>query len=203
LYRPTFWPARSFVHLRDQHQDLGLAAFLGGPAAVSSDGAGSLEWIALRHAPRETAFGLLPIPAHPASGTDPHEGELDYAVWFTASGDARYNRLPHHVRRALRAAMFAPGEPDLDDLANSVMVVDRADAQVMALKPPFRGPGVVVRLSSFARGPIEVRLSCPSRPIRTATLCDARERTISSLEVHDGVAVVPMRYALASVQVSF
>jgi alpha-mannosidase len=99
--------------------------------------------------------------------------------------------------------MFAPDEADLDDLANSVMVVDRADAQVMALKPPFRGPGVVVRLSSFAHGPIEVRLSCPSRPIRAATLCDARERTISSLEVRDGVAVVPMRYALASVLVSF
>jgi hypothetical protein len=48
-----------------------------------------------------------------------------------------------------------------------------------------------------------VRLSCASRPIRTATLCDARERAISSLEVRDGVAIVPLRYALGSVLVSF
>jgi hypothetical protein len=99
--------------------------------------------------------------------------------------------------------MFAPGDPDLDDLANSVIEVDREDAQVTALKPAFRGGGVVVRLASFARGPIEVRLSCACRPIRTATLCDARERAISPLEVRDGVAIVPLRYALGSVLVSF
>ena len=201
LYRPTFWPARSFVHLRDRLSDVGLAAFLGGPAAVASDGAGALEWIALRYAPRETAFHLLPILAHPASGTDPHEGQLDYAVWFTPQGDARSNRLPHHVRRALRAALFGPNEPDLDDLANSVMLVDRDDVQVIALKPAFQGDAVVVRLASFAPAAVEVRLSCPSRPIRKATLCDARERALCDLEVCSDSVMVPMPYALASVMV--
>jgi hypothetical protein len=201
LYRPTFWPARSFAHLRDGQSDIGLAAFLGGPAAIASDGAGGLEWIALRHAPRETAFHLLPILAHPASGTDPHEGQLDYAVWFTAGGDARSNRLPHHVRRALRAALFGPNDPDLDDLANSVMLVDRDDVQVTALKPAFRGDAVVVRLASFAPAAVEVRLSCPCRPIRRAKLCDARERELRDLEVRNDGVMVPMPYALASVLV--
>ena len=201
LYEPTFWPARSFVHLRDGKSDIGLAAFLGGPAAVASDGAGALEWIALRHAPRETAFHLLPLLAHPASGTDPREGQLDYAVWFTPQGDARSNRLPHHVRRALRAALFGPNEPDLDDLANSVMLVDRDDVQVIALKPAFQGNAVVVRLASFAPAAVEVRLSCPSRPIRKATLCDARERELCDLEVRSDSVMVPMPYALASVMV--
>jgi hypothetical protein len=203
LYRPTFWPARSFVHLRGRSGGAGLAAFLGGPAAVSGDGAGTLEWMALRHATREIAFGVLPILAHPASGTDPHEGQLDYAVWFTAGGDARENGLPHHVRRALRAAMFPPDEPDLDELANSVVVVDRNDVQVTALKPAFRGDGVVVRLTSFADKPIDVTLSCPSRPLRTATLCDARERDLRGLEVRAGHVVVPMPFAIASVLVRF
>jgi hypothetical protein len=203
LYRPTFWPARSFVHLRSPASGVGLAAFLGGPAAITSDGAGALEWIALRHAPREMAFRVLPIVSHPASGTDPHEGQLDYAVWFTRGGDARDNGLPHHVRRALRAAMFGPDEPDLDELANSVVVVDRDDVQVTALKPAFRGEGVVVRLASFAEQAVDVKVSCPSRPFRTATLCDARERGLRDLEVHGGAMVVPMPYALASVLVSF
>jgi hypothetical protein len=203
LFRPTFWPARSFVHLRGRAGGAGLAAFLGGPAAVSGDGAGTLEWIALRYAPRETAFRVLPILAHPASGTDPHEGQLDYAVWFTTGGSAHANGLPHHVRRALRAAMFAPNEPDLDDLANSVVVVDRADVLVTALKPAYSGKGVVVRLSSFAGGAVEARLSCPSRPIRKATLCNARERDLRALDVQDGVVVVPMHHALGSVRVVF
>ncbi len=201
LYHPTFWPARSFAHLRDRQSDIGLAAFLGGPAAIASDAAGGLEWIALRHAPRETAFHLLPILAHPASGTDPHEGQLDYAVWFTAGGDARSNRLPHHVRRALRAALFGPNDPDLDDLANSVMLVDRDDVQVTALKPAFRGDAVVVRLASFAPGAVQVRLSCPCRPIRRAKLCDARERELGDLEVRSDGVMVLMPYALASVLV--
>jgi hypothetical protein len=203
LYTPTFWPARSFVHLRDEQRDIGLAAFLGGPAAVASDGAGALEWIALRYAPRETAFHFLPLLAHPASGTESHEGQLDYAVWFTHGGDTRTNRLPHHVRRALRAALFGPNEPDLDDLANSVMVVDRDDVQVTALKPAFRGDAVVVRLASFALAAVTLRLYCPSRPIRGATLCDAREREICSLEVRSDGVIVPMFHALASVLVWF
>ena len=203
LYRPTFWPARSFAHLRGGPGDVGLAAFLGGPAAITCDGAGTLEWIALRYAPREMAFRVLPILSHPASGTDPHEGQLDYAIWFTPGGDAWENRLPHHVRRALRAAMFGPHEPDLDDLANSVVVPYRDDVQVTALKPAFCGDRVVVRLASFARRPVEVTLSCPSRLIKKAVLCDARERMLHDLEVHEGKVVVPMPYALASVLVSF
>jgi alpha-mannosidase len=61
------------------------------------------------------------------------------------------------------------------------MLVDRDDAQVIALKPAFQGNAVVVRLASFAPAAVEVRLSCPSRPIRKATLCDARERAYSGL----------------------
>jgi hypothetical protein len=203
LYQPTFWPARSFVHLRTVPDGVGIAAFLGGPAAVTSDGLGTVEWVALRYAPRERAFGLLPIPAHPASGTDPHEGQLDYAVWLTPHGDAYRNGLPHHVRRALRAAMFAPGDPDLDDLANSVVVVDHSDVMVTALKPAYDGNGVVVRLASFARAAVTVALSCPARPICWAALCSARERDLGPLEVRDGVALVPVSRALASVRVGF
>jgi hypothetical protein len=202
LYRPTFWPARSFVHLRGP-EGVGLAAFLGGPAAISSDGAGSLEWIALRFAPREMAFGILPLLSHPASGTDPHQGQLDYAVWFTAGGDAWDNRLPHHVRRALRAAMFDPHEPDLDDLKNSVGVLDRDELQVTALNPAFCDEGVVVRLASFAQKAVVVTVTCPSRPIQRAPLCDARERPLRELDVRDGHVIEPMHPALASELVWF
>jgi alpha-mannosidase len=99
--------------------------------------------------------------------------------------------------------MFGPHEPDLDDLANSVVVVDRDDVQVTALKPAFCGKGVVVRLASFAQRAVDVTVSCPSRPISKATLCDAREHMLGDLEVRDGSVIVPMPYALASVLVWF
>jgi alpha-mannosidase len=99
------------------------------------------------------------------------------------------------------ATLFGPNDPDLDDLANSVMLVDRDDVQVTALKPAFRGDAVVVRLTSFAPGAVQVRLSCPCRPIRRATLCDARERELRDLEVRSDGVLVPMPYALASVLV--
>jgi hypothetical protein len=60
-----------------------------------------------------------------------------------------------------------------------------------------------VRLASFAEKSIDVSVSCPSRPLQTATLCDACERRLRRLEVRNGCAVVPMPYALASVLVTF
>ena len=81
------------------------------------------------------------------------------------------------------------------------MLVDRDDVQVTALKPAFQGDAVVVRLASFAPAAVEVRLSCPSRPIRKATLCDARECELCDLEVRSDSVMVPMPYALASVMV--
>jgi hypothetical protein len=81
------------------------------------------------------------------------------------------------------------------------MLVDRDDVQVIALKPAFQGDAVVVRLASFAPAAVEVRLSCPSRPIRKATLCDACERALRDLEVRGDSVMVPMPYALASVLV--
>ena len=68
LFDPTYWPARSFAHFRNG--DSGLAVFFGGPGCVSFNGKGSVEWVVLRNAPREVAFGFLPILAHPASGRD-------------------------------------------------------------------------------------------------------------------------------------
>jgi alpha-mannosidase len=99
--------------------------------------------------------------------------------------------------------MFGPHEPDLDDLANSVVVTNRDDVQVTALKPAFCGAGVVVRLTSSAQKAVEVIVSCPSRPIAKATLCDAREHALGDLDVCHGSVIVPMPYALASVLVWF
>jgi hypothetical protein len=203
LYHPTFWPAQSFVHVRDPMILTGLAVFLGGPATAALTAVGVLEWIALRNAPHEKASDFLPILAHPASGTDPHEGDLDYAIELTPSGDAAANHLPLRVRHALRTAMFPPAAPDLDDQANAVVVADRADIMVGALKPAYRGTGAIARLWSHAHGSIEVHLRCATRTIRAASLCDACERDVGALPVAQGVVTLTIPGALASVRLHF
>jgi alpha-mannosidase len=95
--------------------------------------------------------------------------------------------------------LFGPNDPDLDALAKPVMLIDHDYVQVTALKPAFRGDAVVVRLASFAPAAVEVRLFCRSRPIRKATLCDARDRELRDLEVRNAGVMVPLPYALASV----
>jgi hypothetical protein len=201
LYTPTFWPARSFAHLKDKESDWGLAVFLGGPAAVSLRHGGLMEWVAFRNVRKEKAFGFLPILAHPAAGTDPQQGSFDYAIWFTDKGDYRENHLPMEVRHALRAAMFPPDSPDLDSLANSVVTTDNPGVVVSAVKPADRGEGRIVRLRSFGSKGELTRLRWTHAPIRKAVLVDARERDLASLAIENGEALVHAPGAITSVRI--
>lgn len=201
LYAPTFWPARSFVHVRSAREGWGVAGFVSGPACVALTSEGVLEWVALRNAPIELAYGVLPVPAHPASGSTHEAHRLDYAVWFTPAGDWRENHLARHVRRALRAALFPVGARDLDAVANAAFTTDHDDVLVTALKPASRGEGVIARLRSYASGPVEIVLRAARGPIRRACLCDARERDLDEIPIDPrGGARVPVERAITSVR---
>ncbi|AKF10912.1 putative alpha-mannosidase [Sandaracinus amylolyticus] len=203
LYDPTFWPARSFAHVEDP-AGFGLAVFLGGPACVALTRPGVVEWVVLRHAPLEMAFGVVPLPAHPASGVGTAEDGVEYAVWLTGPGDHRAHHLPREVRRSLRAGLTAPRSIDLDAIASEVMTTDCDDVLVSAIKVASRGGGHVVRLRSYRPGErIDVRLRCGRRAIREARLCDARERDLGPLVVEGGAARVTVERAITSVRVSF
>ncbi len=203
LYDPTFWAARSFVHLQDQDTQRGLAAFLGGPAAASVAGDGALEWVAFRNAPRELAYGLLPVLAHPAGGSDGEEQALDYAVWFTAAGGFRENRLPVVARRVLRWSPDGSHRGRHEELADAALISDCPEVMVTALKQASRGTGLIARLESFALGCPEVRLHCPARPIVAARRCDARERDLEPLAIEAGQVVIPVSQHLSSVRLLF
>lgn len=203
LYDPTFWPARSFAHI-EEGKEWGFAAFLGGPACISMSRPGTLEWVVLRNAPLERAFGFLPLPAHPASGVGTAEDGVEYSVWFTAGGDYRTHHLPRHVRTSLRSALMPIGSPDLDAIANEIMTTNHPDVLVTAIKVASRGPGTVLRLRSYRpEERLEVELRCASRPIYAARLCDARERDSSPLLVENGVVRLSVTRSITSVRVLF
>jgi hypothetical protein len=202
LYDPTFWPARSYVHVREDSTGQGLAAFLGSPACATLGPTGALEWVAARNAPREVAFGVLPLVSHPASGEHPDEHALDYGVWFTTDGDLAQQSLAAVSRRVLGDGWLAPSAPDLEGFVDSLVTTDRHDVLVSAVKTANRGPGVIVRLSTFGGGPGVgiARLRCASRRITAARLCDARERDLRDLPLEDGGVAVPIAGALVSVR---
>jgi hypothetical protein len=203
IYDPTFWPARSFAHIVDAEGRGGLAALLGGPACVSLRQSGAVEWVVLRNAPREQAFGLLPLPAHPASGTDPDQQEVDYAVWLTDAGSFVEHRLFAVAERVLSDAWLEPDAEELSRHADAFVALDRHDVLLAALKPADHGGGLVARLFSYAPQGSRVKLSCGVRPIKAATLCDARERDLSPLELEGGAAMVTLDGALTSVRLLF
>lgn len=203
IHDPTFWPAATFAHLVQPLSERGLAAFLGGPACVSVSPGGVVDLLALRNAPREVAWGLLPIPAHPVSGHDGETHTFDYAVWFTEKGDYRHNRLPRLARRVLDEQRELPGAPDHAALADQLLSVDRHDVQVAAAKPADRGEGLIVRLHAQAPAGASANLTCSLGGIRVATLCDARERDLDRLEVSAGKASVPLQGAITTVRLVF
>jgi alpha-mannosidase len=183
LFDPTYWPVRSFAHLRDG--DSGLAVFFQGSGCVSCDQKGSVEWVVLRNAPREVAFGFLPILAHPASGTDPDRHQVDYAVCLTPTGDWRENRL-YQVDNVLSSGL--------------PIRVEGTDTKVLAIKPAESGRGLIVRIAYYGADPGQARIYSENA-INTAFLCDATERDLKELEVQEGVVPVPLSSAIVSLRI--
>jgi hypothetical protein len=200
IYDPTFWPAINFVHLKDHASGRGMALFLGGPASVSGNRNGVVEWIALRNTPREKAFGFLPLLAHPASGTASEAFTFDYAVLFTPKGDWCENSLYSLGQEVLSDAWIRPDTPDVKKAADSLFRVDREDVFVTALKKASRGKGLIARLLCYSEVPCEVRLTYRDRLITKAVLCDARERDEEDVEVESGEAVVTIERAITTVR---
>jgi alpha-mannosidase len=159
--------------------------------------------VALRNAPKERAFGFIPVLAHPAGGSDDGEHVFEYAIRFTPRGDFRANRIAFTARQVLRELPCAPEGLEMELLAKGTLVVDHPEIMVTAMKIASRGEGVIARLQSFAAGPTEIHLHSPIRPIRSAWTCDARERDLAALPVHDGSVHASLERSITSIRLVF
>ena len=82
------------------------------------------------------------------------------------------------------------------------MCIDAHGVFVAAVKPAWRGPGVIVRLEAPAARPghpISVRLR-PGFPVRCASLCDARERDLAPLPLDGPELTIIVEKAITSVR---
>jgi hypothetical protein len=197
-YDPTFWPAQRFVHVRDRASDNGLAVLLALPGAVSCNAGGQLEVVTLRNAPREKMYGLIPIPAMPATGHERSSYRLEYALLFTESGGWRENSID--VLPMIQSPLADDDMAPIRSLVKDIVTADRDDVTVTAIKPASRGHGIIVRLLTYANHSTKVKLTMRDRAVVDAYLCDARERDLGRLEVSDGIVRMIMPGNIATVR---
>jgi hypothetical protein len=216
LYSPTYWGVPSRLTLRDAQAVHGLAqgveaggsareqntesaalhALFESPTAASLGAHGVLDWIVARNAPKERAFGWLPVLAHPIGGTNPdlqvHEAALLAAPHALAAARQQLERCWSSSQLEQHAA----------HAALSLVRCDTPGVSITALKRSAAGEGLTLRLYCEQVPPEPVRLWLDKLKIRTALLCDALERPLSPrrplpLEP-SGCVVVPVAQRLTS-----
>ncbi len=200
VYDPTFWPLHHFVYLQDDDTGRGLAVLQPLPGAISYRPDGQLELVAMRNATKEKILGLIGIPGNPASGHEREGYACEYALVFTQHGDWRDNNI-HVLARTVASSPWSDArDMGLRDLADSIITTDTPDVRVIALKPASRGEGMIVRLYAHTVPESPVAVTSPRFQVTGAWLCDARERDIEPLEVHDGVVRVTMPGTIATIR---
>ena len=187
IYNPTFWPLYSFTHLQDDETGQGIAVVQPNPGAVSFSPDGRIELIAMRNAVRETAFGLLKLPANPASGHERESYAYEYSLIFTRGEDWRENNLHRYCIRS-------------PALTEAIITTDNTDVWVTAIKPASRGEGIIIRLNCLWIPVSDVRVAARDLKVTNAVLCDARERDQHPLALEDGAARVPITGTITTVR---
>jgi hypothetical protein len=170
------------------------------PGAASLAPDGTLQVVALRNAPRERAYHILPVPGNPARGYERDPFAFVYALEFTNGGDWIENRLAQRAySRGLNPWLDA-SEACVRQLAKGQIVIDRTDVWVRANKPATRGKGRIVRLYTFSAAHQPLALRSAHWEIGEAYLCDARERDIRPLKVREGMAEMTLPGTMATVR---
>ncbi len=194
LYSPTYWPVPSRLTLRDRRA---LHVLFESPTAAALGQGGALDWIVARNAPKERAFGWLPVLAHPIGGSTPdvqvHEAAL------LATPDALTSTRAALARCWTSSAL----ELAAAQAASALVRCDTPGVSVAALKHALRRGGLTVRLFCEQVPASPVRLWFERIRVRAAFACDALERQLHPLVVEpSGCVVVPLAQRLTSLHLS-
>jgi len=200
VFSPTFWPFQHFLHIQDRNTGRGLAFYQELPGAVSFAADGTLQVVALRNAPRERAYHVLPLTGNPAKGYERDAYSFVYALEFTPGGDWIENRLAQKAYAPALTPWADRSRACLRQIAERQIELDRSDVWVLADKPARRGPGRIVRLYTLAAPDQTVSLRLPYQEIEAAYLCDARERDRQPLEIQEGTIYVTLPGSVTTIR---
>ncbi|WP_287154322.1 hypothetical protein [Candidatus Solincola tengchongensis] len=191
LYRPTFWASGRLVIPEDDDGNWDIAFLPGVPSCAAFVRSGGMELGVMRNAPRERAFGILPLLSFPARGPDRGLQSHDYGLLL---------RPPDVDEGALRACLRAVWEDDALAWPAGWKTVPE-DLAVLAAKRPLRGDGHILRLFSPLPASEKVVIFREDADITEAFLCDAREREMEKLTVSGGRVSFPMNSPIVTVRV--
>ncbi|MBS1847873.1 MAG: hypothetical protein JST73_06300 [Actinobacteria bacterium] len=230
-YEPTFWPLHSWLTTGPAGPaaapavaptsadvptaDLRFAIATAVPTAVRADSDGTIATVVARTAPRELAWGVVPLLG-PAWGWERGIQVAHLAIAPAVPRGEPADRIGRMLQRRadLLAGRHTPEWP---------VVCDDPDIEIASVKPADRGAGVIVRLRNWhdagardtgtgsrtdagpdaAPGSVELALAGGvSATITSAVRCDALERDGRRLTVTDGVVTVPIDAHLVSVRLT-
>jgi hypothetical protein len=201
IYHPTYWSMQSFVHAYSNSGQPGFVFFATQPSAVASLEGKAIEFIALRNALRETAFGVIGIPANPAKGFEKQLCAFEYAFGFTKDGGWRENRLDgiadkvkdHHWRKKDYSHYQ-------EHVQGQIKINASKPVRIIALKIAHRGEGFILRLRAYQIPQPSVTIHLPQHPIKAASLCDARERELKSVVVENGKITISLTSTITTLR---
>jgi hypothetical protein len=194
LYKPTFWPVPSFVTIRGEAR--AVHAAFEAPTAVSFSAPDSLEWIVARNAPKERAFGILPVLAHPIGGTVDEEQSHEAAIFVTPRDVSNLE-----LRRRIERSWLPQEHARLRAHADALLRCSDPSVTISATKKAEQGDGIIVRLTREHHGDQVVQLWLDTNDICGAARCDAREHDLEPLQVEQGRAQVRLTSRLTSVRI--
>ena len=198
FHAPTFWPVPSRLTIAEPDRAQKLHALFDTPSAVSVDERGHLEWIVARNAPKERAFRMLPVLAHPIGGTNDNLQSHHAALLPSLRED--HGLSLRRARRWLDVQWHAHGY-DAAEALNGLILCEGEGVEIAALKRAETGEGLIVRLASEHPVNGEVRLALRGAKLHGASRCDARERDLEPLPVApDGSLTIKMTGFLATVR---
>jgi hypothetical protein len=198
-FEPTFWPLHSWAVTSPPSPPAAtstLALATAVPTAVHGWPNGTVETVVARTAPRELAWGVVPLLG-PAMGYErgTQTAQLAFGRHDAAEAPHRTGRaLQRHVDRT--AGRVTPTWPVTIDGGD-------ADAELLSVKPADRGAGVIVRVRNWDREHRTLHLGVDpdcGDPITEAWRCDGNERDLEELAVSHGRVEIALDAHLVSVR---
>ncbi len=200
LYRPTFWAAEDFLYPEGQ-PDVAPVILLEGTSSVTCSREGRLELVVARNAPRERAFGVLPLMSFPARGPDRNPQVLDYALLMTPRLEESEVIRWGQLLNPFPLSSLLLEEENEQVFRHGGWKLEGGPVRLLAAKRALRGEGHIIRIYSPLLRGSTIALSRHDVAIIGAFLCDARETDLRPLTVSEGKVIVPMDQPLVTVRV--
>lgn len=201
VYDPTFWPLYQFAHLQDTQSGRGLAVIQPLPGALSYQPDGHVEFVAMRNANRETAYGFIKLPANPATGYETEPYAFEYALVCTAQGDWYANNVDIMARTIPWSPRHDLHPQHLAHAVDTLVHTNNPHVAISAIKLTADGTGMIVRLHTPVVPHHPVQISVADTTVHRAVLCDAREHELQPLPIHAGIITLTMPGTIATIRI--